>query len=169
MPTFRLALTHHPVIASALAATWLGLWPPASLADNCDSIRAGIDERIRARGVSNFVLTIVEAGTAKVGRVLGSCGNGTRQIVQTLTDKPTPPPAPAAAAATPAAAPRVAPAAAMAPPPRDDPADKIPTECKDGSIVIGPNCDNPRAVRMTKAQLEAAAPAPAASAASAPQ
>jgi hypothetical protein len=45
--------------------------------------------------------------------------------------------------------------------------DRIPTECKDGSVVLGPDCDDPAAVRMSADEIarSVASPASAASAA----
>lgn len=125
-------------------------------ADNCEPIRLQIEGRFRAGGVANPVLVVLPAGGAGAGRVVGSCGNGSRQIVlqgtgaaATVATAPSPAPAATSARATGSAT-----APATAP-------DKIPTECKDGSIVIGPRCDDPRAVRMTSAEIAAAADAPA--------
>jgi hypothetical protein len=140
-------------------------------ADNCEPIRLQIEGRFRAGGVANPVLVVLPAGGAGAGRVVGSCGNGNRQIVLQATG----------AAATVATAPSLAPAATSARAtghatgPATAPAtapDKIPTECKDGSIVIGPRCDDPHAVRMTSAEIAAAAdvaaPQPAATPAAKP-
>lgn len=129
---------------------------PAAWADNCDAIRDGIASRVRAGGLVNASLVVVDAGAVKTGQVVGSCGNGTRRIVLLRGDRPAqaaandPMPAErpvAAAAAAAASATEPAPAASAAP------NDGIPTECKDGSIVIGPDCKHPRAVRMTNREI----------------
>lgn len=109
--------------------------------DNCEGIRRQIEGRYQAGGVPNPVLTVVAAGSTKAGKPVGSCGNGSRQIVFNGGGA-------AAAPATPASE-------RSTERPADRTADKIPTECKDGSIVIGPRCDDPRAVRMTSAALAA--------------
>lgn len=116
--------------------------------DNCAPIRQQIEARFRAGGVQP-VLVVADAGSPPAGRVVGTCGNGRRQIVR-LGQVPVP----ATAQATPA----TSPAPPTERPAEREPADKIPTECKDGSIVIGPNCDDPRAVRMTSAELAASLP-----------
>lgn len=122
-------------------------------ADNCEPIRQQIEGRFRAGGVQP-VLVVIDAGSPTAGRIVGTCGSGRRQIVRLGQT-------PLAAAAAPVPAERradttAAPATERAP--EREPADKIPTECKDGSIVIGPNCDDPRAVRMTSAELAASLP-----------
>jgi hypothetical protein len=137
-------------------------------ADNCEPIRLQIEGRFRAGGVANPVLVVLPAGGAGAGRVVGSCGNGSRQIVlqatgaaATVATALSPAPAATSARATGhATGPATVPATGSATGPATAP-DKIPTECKDGSIVIGPRCDDPRAVRMTSAEIAAAADAPA--------
>jgi hypothetical protein len=121
----------------------------ATPADNCGPIRQQIEARFRAGGVQP-ALAVVAMGES--GRVVGTCGGGRRQIV--LLGQV---PLAAGAAATPVAVERSPRTAERAPDraPQREPADKIPTECKDGSIVIGPDCDDPRAVRMTSAELAA--------------
>ena len=49
--------------------------------DNCGPIRQQIEARFRAGGVQP-VLAVVETGLNAGGRVVGTCGNGRRQIVQ---------------------------------------------------------------------------------------
>ncbi len=98
-----------------LTTTAVLLASPASRADNCDAIRAQIEAKIRASGVAAFTLSTVEAGAAVAGKVVGTCGLGTKKIVY-------------APSAVPAAPKRG---------PRDEP---ILTECKDGSVSLGGEC-----------------------------
>lgn len=131
-------------------------------ADNCEPIRQQIEGRFRAGGVQP-VLVVIDAGSPTAGRIVGTCGSGRRQIVrlgQTPLAAAAPVPAERRADTTAAQATERA--------PEREPADKIPTECKDGSIVIGPNCDDPRAVRMTSAELAASLPPAKPAAADAP-
>lgn len=140
--------------------------PPVPAADNCEPIRQQIEARFRAGGIQ-AMLAVVDAGAAGSagGRVVGTCGNGRRQIVR-LGQAPLPAAATAATTAPAATAVPATSTTATTPAtdrpadraPEREPADKIPTECKDGSIVIGPNCDDPRAVRMTSAELAASLP-----------
>ena len=84
---------------------------------NCESIRTQIDAKVRASGVTDFVLSVVEAGAKVSGKVVGSCDLGTRKIVysqSSLAELPRP-----------KAKPEEAP---------------ILTECKDGSVTVGGDC-----------------------------
>lgn len=103
----------HLVVACTLsvAATSAG-----AQAANCDSIRAGIDAKIRASGASGYTLAVVAADAKVDGKVVGSCERGTKKIVY--------------ATGAPASAPR-----AVAP--TDAP---ILTECKDGTVTRGGDC-----------------------------
>lgn len=80
-------------------------------AANCDSIRAGIDAKIRASGASGYTLAVVAADAKVDGKVVGSCERGTKKIVY--------------ATGAPASAPQDAP---------------ILTECKDGTVTRGGDC-----------------------------
>ncbi|MGC3983597.1 MAG: DUF1161 domain-containing protein [Pseudorhodoferax sp.] len=60
----------------------------AHAADNCEAIRSGIEARIRAGGIANPVVTVVDAGQSAPGRVVGSCGMGSRKIVYVQGDAP---------------------------------------------------------------------------------
>ncbi len=98
----------------------------ASLADNCDAIRAQIDSKIRATGVAGFTLTIVEAGAPGAGKAVGTCAMGSRKIVYSAG----PAASAVASSASTSARRSVKPTAA-----RD-----IITECKDGSMSLGGEC-----------------------------
>ena len=93
----------------------------ASHADNCETIASQIEARMRAGGLPSPRLITVGRGTTTGGRVVGSCANGSRQIVLVG----------GSAAAGGAAA--------------SAPSDNIPTECKDGRVVRGPDCSRPAA------------------------
>jgi hypothetical protein len=68
-------------IACLLTTAATVLLPQPTLANNCDSIRAGIESRIRAAGVSEFALTVVDAGAAAPGQIVGRCAQGSKQIM----------------------------------------------------------------------------------------
>ena len=87
--------------------------------NNCESIRTQIDARVRAAGVTDFVLSVVEADAKIPGKVVGSCDLGTKKIVYNQ------PSSSASASARPKAKPAEEP---------------ILTECKDGSVTIGGDC-----------------------------
>ena len=173
-------LSRRTAIALRLPLRWpvlaLLLFAGAVHADNCDPIKAQIDAKMRAGGLVNFTLVTVEAGTATTGRVVGTCGMGSRRIVYlagvVMGDAASgalgpaqPQPTSPSPQSSPSPSPARTPVTAALPPSaraseRDSPADKIPTECKDGSVVVGPDCGNPRAVRMSRVLIEKAASAP---------
>ena len=105
-----------PLSRFALAALLLGS-SASHAADNCESIRAQIDAKVRASGVSNFVLSVVDADARAGGKVVGSCDLGTKKILYSQT-----------ASASPAA-------------PKPNAAEeRILTECKDGSVTRNGDC-----------------------------
>lgn len=104
LPFLRIVLAAGLSATAALAAH--------AQAGNCDAIRAGIDTKIRASGASGYALTVVDTDAKVEGRVVGSCGRGTKKIVY------------------------AAGGAASAPPAED----AILTECKDGSVTRGGDC-----------------------------
>ena len=84
---------------------------------NCESIRTQIDAKVRASGVTDFVLSVVAAGAKVSGKVVGSCDLGTKKIVYSQSP--------------------------LAEPPRPKSrSDEVPllTECKDGSVTVGGDC-----------------------------
>jgi Protein of unknown function (DUF1161) len=99
----------------------------AFAAPNCDAIRAQVDAKIRASGVSNFTLNTVASDAPVTGKVVGTCDLGTRKIVYV----PGPQSAVAVAAGASSAS-RSAPVRAKGEP--------MLTECKDGSSSLGGDC-----------------------------
>jgi len=99
--------------AATLAASFLVC--SASLANNCEAIRAQIEAKIKTSGVSAFTLSTVEAEAKVSGRVVGTCDLGTRKIVYV-------------AASAPASGEAKRSSEAML------------TECKDGSVSRGGDC-----------------------------
>lgn len=88
----------------------------------CDAIRAQIDAKVRASGVNDFTLSVLDAEAPSSGRVVGSCELGTKKIVYERSASTQQSPQPSQA---PAAKPRSAP---------------MITECRDGSVSVGGNC-----------------------------
>jgi hypothetical protein len=88
--------------------------------NNCEPIRTQIDARVRASGVTDFVLSVVEADARVIGKVVGSCDLGTKKIVYNQ-----PSPSSSSSSARPKAKPTEEP---------------ILTECKDGSVTVGGDC-----------------------------
>lgn len=96
--------------------------PALAFANNCEALRAQIEAKIAAAGVSQFSVTVVEASAASSGgQVVGSCAQGTKKIVYTR-----------------AAAQQVLPAASA--PARKAKPRKVLTECKDGTVSVDGNC-----------------------------
>ena len=88
--------------------------------NNCEPIRTQIDARVRASGVTDFVLSVVEADARVIGKVVGSCDLGTKKIVYNQ----------------PSSSSSSSPARAKAKPAEEP----ILTECKDGSVSVGGDC-----------------------------
>ena len=100
----------------------------AGHAESCEDLKASIDAKIRAAGVSSFSLAIVDAAASAPGRTVGTCGLGKQRIVYTA--------AAGSAAAVQPAAPSASATSARAPDrPRHG---AVITECKDGSVR--PDC-----------------------------
>jgi hypothetical protein len=99
-----------------LTLATLLLMSSASHANNCEAIRAQIDAKIRASGVGSFSLSTVDADTKVTGKVVGTCDLGTRKIVY------------------------IQGGTAASAPPAAKPADRMLTECRDGSVSIGGDC-----------------------------
>ncbi len=120
----------------------------ACRANNCEAISATIDAKIRLGGMVNFSLVTVDNAAPKTGRVVGSCDNGSKQIVYA----PGPGGAGTAPGAGSAAASGAMPGGAVVTRPRlprnRDETDSILTECKDGSVVVGPDCGKLQAMPM---------------------
>ncbi len=102
---FFVALAAAPALAAAAAS-------------NCDTIRAQIEAKLHAGGLTSFKLEVVDTDAPARGKVLGSCERGTKKIVQV------------------GAAVAAAPASSAAKPAREP----ILTECKDGRVTMGGDC-----------------------------
>ncbi|PIF77175.1 uncharacterized protein DUF1161 [Variovorax sp. 54] len=107
---------------AAAASTLLVAAGSAHAQSNCDTLRAEIEAKIAASGVTNFSVVTVDAAATASGQVVGSCDLGTKKIVYQREG----------GTASPAT-----PASPSAPAPRGEP---MLTECKDGSVSMGGNC-----------------------------
>lgn len=66
----------------------------AAAGENCDVLRDQIESRIAAAGVVDFSVRVVEAAaTVDTGRVVGTCGRGSRKIVYETRTAPASTPA----------------------------------------------------------------------------
>ena len=54
-------------------------------ATSCDQVQAGIDAKIKARGVQSDTLDVVPAAEVKDQKVVGSCEGGSKKIVYART------------------------------------------------------------------------------------
>ena len=103
------------MLRPVLTVAALFLASSASLANNCAAIRSQIESKIEASGVTNFSLSVVEAGASTTGRVVGTCDLGTKKIVYAVSSA----------------------SASSSGKPKSQP---ILTECKDGSVSLGGEC-----------------------------
>ncbi|MBK8804105.1 MAG: DUF1161 domain-containing protein [Fibrobacteres bacterium] len=69
--------------APAAKAEKVAAAPSITGAKNCDELKASVTEKIEAKGVKNFTVEIVANEDVKDGKVVGSCGGGTKKIVYT--------------------------------------------------------------------------------------
>ena len=49
----------------------------------CEDLKAEIAQKLDAKGVTGYTLTIVDKGKESEGKIVGSCGGGTKSIVYT--------------------------------------------------------------------------------------
>ena len=56
--------------------------PVTALARDCNEVKAEIDAKITARGVTGYFLQVVDTPNAKEGKIVGTCGGGAKQIVR---------------------------------------------------------------------------------------
>lgn len=101
------------MIKATITALLLAAAMPA-VANTCDELRAEIEARIRASGVQQFSVTVVDAGAQAPGRIVGTCGRGSQKIVYQQGT-----------------------AGAAAPRPKPSP---MIVECKDGRVQVGGDC-----------------------------
>ena len=65
----------------ALGSLIVTVIPVAALARDCNEVKAKIDAKIKAKGVANYVLQIVDGPDVKEGQIVGSCDVGAKRIV----------------------------------------------------------------------------------------
>lgn len=106
-----------------LVSAWalLPILGMAQLPDNCEPLRAQIEQKIVANGVRQPDITVVNAETPAPGRVVGQCAQGRKKINYNPGLQ---------------RAPASAPAANRLP----DGGETILTECKDGTVTLNGRC-----------------------------
>ena len=55
--------------------------PTASLARDCNDVKAEIEAKIKAKGVMNYALQIANGQDVKEGQIVGNCDAGAKRIV----------------------------------------------------------------------------------------
>lgn len=65
------------VMVAAATLVFAGSAPAVS----CEELRSSVEAKILGKGVKNFSVTIVEADTATLGQVVGSCELGSKKLV----------------------------------------------------------------------------------------
>lgn len=117
---------------ATLTLSALAVCPAQAIAaGSCDAVRTLIDSKIKASGVTDYSLTVVEADAKVVaGKVVGTCDRDQRKIVYLRGNTP-----PTGAAASAASSTPMRTAA-----PRRGGNEAILTECKDGTVSRGGDC-----------------------------
>ncbi len=59
----------------------LAITPALAQVKDCEELKGEIDAKIKKNGVQEFTLTIVDKDAAEDGKVVGTCGGGTKKIV----------------------------------------------------------------------------------------
>ena len=73
-----MVITNRFLITTSL---WVFASAAHAQAAGCEALMAQIDAKIRAGGVTQFILTTVDASAEAGGRVVGTCDLGTKKIV----------------------------------------------------------------------------------------
>jgi hypothetical protein len=64
-----------------LTMTLCSLSATAFAAKDCEELKAEIDAKIKANGITSYTLEIVAADAPEDGKVVGTCGGGQKKIV----------------------------------------------------------------------------------------
>jgi len=54
---------------------------PALAGKSCDELKAGIEAKIKAKGVKTYTLDVVGKDEKTEGKVVGTCDGGTKKII----------------------------------------------------------------------------------------
>jgi hypothetical protein len=68
-------------VSAAMAGLMFLAAPAWGQSKSCDELKAEIEEKIRNNGVAQFTLTVVDKDAPEDGKVVGTCGGGTKKIV----------------------------------------------------------------------------------------
>jgi hypothetical protein len=61
----------------------LAAMPALAQRKDCEELKAEIDAKISANGVTSFTTTIVDRDAPEDGQVVGTCDGGTKKIIYT--------------------------------------------------------------------------------------
>ena len=65
----------------AVLALALAVSPAVAQRKDCNELKDEIDAKIKANGVPEYTLTIVDKDAPEDGKVVGTCDGGTKKIV----------------------------------------------------------------------------------------
>jgi hypothetical protein len=68
-------------LTAAVAGLMCLAAPAWGQSKSCDEIKAEIEQKITNNGVAQFSLTIVDKDAPEDGKVVGTCGGGTKKII----------------------------------------------------------------------------------------
>ena len=68
------------ILVTAMALAFAAL-PAIAQVKPCEELKSEIEAKIKANGVKEFTLTIVDKDAAEDGKVVGTCDGGTKKIV----------------------------------------------------------------------------------------
>jgi len=68
-------------LTAAVAGVMFLASPAWGQSKSCDDLKAEIEAKIKSNGVAQFTLTIVDKDAPEDGKVVGTCGGGTKKIV----------------------------------------------------------------------------------------
>ena len=69
------------IIVAVMVLGFVGAASAQSMRKSCDELKAEIDAKIKKNGVDKFSLEVIDADKQSDGKVVGTCGGGTKKIV----------------------------------------------------------------------------------------
>ena len=76
------------LLVVAAVAAFVPMAAYAQGAKSCDELKSEIAKKIEANGVKSYTLEIVDKDKDAEGKVVGTCGGGTKKIVYRKTTAP---------------------------------------------------------------------------------
>ncbi len=81
------------LLAAVLALSFVSVSAYAQAPKTCEELKDEIAKKLEAKGVKSYSLDIVEKDKEAEGKVVGTCGGGTKKIVYSKTSVDTKTPA----------------------------------------------------------------------------